>query len=199
MTNNVFDLSAGIEIGVASTVAFTNSLFVNHLLTKKNFSKKDFFNMNLKIKKTIIKNKNTLNKLSNLNEAGFVLSNSINSFSSEASLKMSELTQNIFLSQDFNGLKHGFYSCINENETPIILDSNFSNNLLNQLISRKAITIGFNNKNLKYNLLISSKNSFEFEILKYVLIQITAFKIAIKKKLNPDKPRNLAKSITVES
>ncbi|MCH8519988.1 MAG: SIS domain-containing protein [Nanoarchaeota archaeon] len=235
----VITLNAGIEIGVASTITYTNALFINHLLVSKFITKYDldsllndnlenyFKNYNELIVQTLLNNSKITQKL-HLKydiasiQRGFSLSNHINSYVLESSLKISELTEILIMPSNFNSLKHGMYSCISENSTIVLVDEQVSSNLLHQLKCRDAITIGFNNKECEFSFIISLDNylidNFEniqtnlksdlqkeeekyflYKLLKIILIQKFAYDIAILKQLNPDRPKNLAKSITVES
>lgn len=53
------------------------------------------------------------------------------------------------------------------------------------------------NKLSHYVIKVPHISEFVAPILKIIPLQLIAYQVAVKKGLNPDKPRNLAKSVTV--
>ena len=72
-------------------------------------------------------------------------------------------------------------------ENVIKLTTNHNNNNLNNLNN-------LNNNNLNNNLNNNNLNEIVFTIC----LQLIAYKLSISRNINPDKPRNLAKVVTVE-
>ena len=93
-----------------------------------------------------------------------------------------------------------------EKDFPVILidsDINHYNKMINvyeEVKSRHAnvITIS-NNYNLERdNLILIPQNKTFSNLLSIIPMQIIAYEISIRKGINPDFPRNLAKVVTVE-
>ena len=74
-------------------------------------------------------------------------------------------------------------------------------NSYEEVKSRKSPCIIISNLNNKNNIscyIQVPKNPDYQEILFTVIIQLLSYSISIKKGINPDKPRNLAKVVTVD-
>ena len=125
----------------------------------------------------------------------------------EGSLKLKEISY--IHSEAYPGgeLKHGPISLI-VNEFPvigIITDENLSAKTISniqEVISRGAKTIIVTNQELNktfnYVLEIPDVNKYLSPVLSAIPLQLLAYYIAKEKGLDVDKPRNLAKSVTVE-
>lgn len=208
-------LDAGVETAVASTKAYTAKLSVLLLLVfsmigKLSEGKKILENTANEIDR-ILNKKNTdmLKKLAaklKRSRGIYAIGRGV-SYSSalETALKIKEVSY--ISSEGLAGgeLKHGPIALI-ENGTPCIVfapndetyDSIISNAM--EIKSRGGFTIG-----------VSSKNSNAFDhwikvndlkdgsfIAQIVPIQLLAYFLTLERKLDPDKPRNLAKSVTVK-
>jgi len=62
----------------------------------------------------------------------------------------------------------------------------------------EVIGINYRNNQVFEQFLPVDKNGFYTPIASIVYPQLMAYYIALEKKLDPDKPRNLAKSVTVK-
>ncbi len=74
-------------------------------------------------------------------------------------------------------------------------------NSIHQMKSRGAKIIGISNRNndlYDYFIKLPLVNKYLYPIIEIIPIQILSYYLAIKKKPNPDYPRNLAKSVTVK-
>ncbi|HLC38065.1 MAG TPA: SIS domain-containing protein [Candidatus Norongarragalinales archaeon] len=103
-------------------------------------------------------------------------------------------------------LKHGTLALI-EKGTPVILlnpkDESFADSLSNgmEAKARGAKIIALSNaENENYDLLfkLPACDSVFYPILEVVPLQLLAYYSAVERGKNPDKPRNLAKSVTVK-
>ena len=101
-------------------------------------------------------------------------------------------------------LKHGVIALI-EKETPVIclVDKANRENMLSsahEVKARGAQVIGIASKNEEiFDLFIELPQNEKFTNLSSIIVaQLLAYEIALIKKLDPDKPRNLAKSVTVK-
>ena len=126
----------------------------------------------------------------------------------ECALKMKEICY--IHGEGINGsaLKHGPLAMIHQ-YFPVILLINHNNvdkmiNVYHELKSRNAyifiITseIDILKMNKKLNIIYFPKNNVCSEILIMLIIQHLCYEISIKKKINPDRPKNLAKVVSVE-
>ena len=85
---------------------------------------------------------------------------------------------------NYNNLKSTYYEIFGR-ETNLFVVSN-SQNVINEL----AIT--------DQNYILVNKLDYYNEIIFTILLQKLAYEISIAKGINPDKPKNLAKVVTVE-
>lgn len=206
-------INAGPEIGVASTKAFTGQLAVLKLLEyalkdQLNEGRKSITQTADKINKTIEKNNKTIEEISEKfadeENVYFIGRNKGYDTAKEADLKLKELSY--IHSESFPGgeFKHGNISLVEE-ETPVVSflkEPGFEEIVSNTLEARSRgadiIAVGQSPQlqQFKYNIQVpEDENS---EILEIIPFQLIAYKTSIKKGNNPDKPRNLAKSVTVK-
>ena len=128
--------------------------------------------------------------------------------SMEGALKLKEISYLNAVCYQAGELKHGTISLIEKN-TPVIAivtekdikDKTISN--IKEVMSRGAYVIcvsSFNMPKDAYNDLIDIKkvNPFFQPILAVIPLQLMAYYVALRLGCNIDKPRNLAKSVTVE-
>ena len=210
----VLPVCAGREISVASTKAYTCQISILYLLA--NFIAGGIDNFNLAIKN--LKNaanaildfdKLTVDRiatmLSNKNEAIFIGKGLDSITAQEASLKLKEVSYINSSSYPSGELKHGFLALITT-ETPLIAvitqPSLLSKTLnsSNEAASRGANVILVSQCN-EVNANITIKNLSDenlMPVMSIVPLQYLAYLVSIKRGINPDKPRNLAKSVTVE-
>lgn len=124
----------------------------------------------------------------------------------ESSLKLKEVSYINATNYSSGELKHGFLALVEEG-TPLFVFcsqseiSSKSINAANEAISRGAHRILITNikqENNKDVIFIDEPNELTASILMIAPMQYLAYKVSISKGINPDKPRNLAKSVTVE-
>ena len=215
-------LNAGREVGVASTKAFTSQVIllsmiaiylsqINNLnIEKRKRYIKCLRNLPIDIKNTLNDNYEIIEKISNnfLNTYSlFILGkNNFKYVADEGSLKIKEITYIHSESYALSALRHGPYALLNENIPVIFLVNDDSNiNLINSTIeeikSRNSMVYCITN-----NELVSSKSDLNIKVPKNELysglllnipIQLLSYNISIIRGNNPDKPRNLAKCVSV--
>jgi len=217
----VFLMNAGPEISVASTKAFTSQLFTLLLLTVvvsrkfgniENNMVKDLRKINSVIDsiyqlETDIKK--IASKFKNKEHTLFLGKGSSYPVALEAALKLKEISY-IHASAYHSGeLKHGPLALVDK-KMPVVCflpDNHLAKLVLSNLAeveARQGQTFIFTNKK------IPKKNN-KVEIIKmpdcpdlivpilYIIpAQFLSYHVALKKKTDVDKPRNLAKSVTVE-
>lgn len=118
----------------------------------------------------------------------------------EGALKIKEVTYIHAEALDVISLKHGPLAMV-EPGTKVIAIVGTQENLRNidELKARGAIIIGISEercKNFDYFIRTVPAATFSFAPVLFIL-QLLSYNIAVKRGLNPDKPRNLAKSVTV--
>ncbi len=211
-------LHAGVEIAVASTKAYTSQIAILSILAYEvatQIGRKMKFNLEKELavvtsaidsilddKKTI---KNIANKLFTERNA-FYIGRGVDYYSAcEASLKLKEVSY--IQTEGFAGgeLKHGTIALIEKN-TPVValitntkLDLNTRSNI-SEVASRGANTLVITLEKLARENDYAIPNVHEdlAPIVSIVVTQLFAYYAATGRGLDVDKPRNLAKSVTVE-
>ena len=222
----VLPIHAGPEIGVASTKAFIGQLIVLYILCLKISSlrseiKKDIYNQNIEnLKKLPESLKETLKSESNiqlmakefLDARGSMFLGRGSSFpiALEGALKLKELSYLHAEGYPAGEMKHGPLALIEEGLPVIVVapkDKYFEKTLSNmqEVIARggKIIFITNNKKdsiseNIRFGLRVPYLDDLLTPIILTVPLQLLAYHVALLKNCDIDKPRNLAKSVTVE-
>ncbi len=216
-------LNAGREIGVASTKSFTSMCIILSLIAmwfyqlknKDSLKIKNYLNslrsLHYKVE-FLLKEINVIDSYLNIFEEKhnlFILGKSkFESISREASLKIKEISYIHSEAYSGSALKHGPFALL-EKDFPVILLIDHENeskmmNVYEEIKSRGAnILVISNIKRLNERLDIKKKIILPYiehydEILYIILLQYLSYTLAIKRGNNPDKPRNLAKVVTVE-
>ena len=222
----VLPIHAGPEIGVASTKAFLGQLVVLYILSLKlsfirgDIEKKDYDTNVENLKKLPDSIKNTLKLESEiqlmakefLNAKGSMFLGRGNSFpiALEGALKLKELSYLHAEGYPAGEMKHGPLALIEEGLPVIVIapkDKYYEKTLSNmqEVIARggKIFFITDNNKrllstNIRLRLRVPRVDNFLSPILLTIPLQLLAYHVALLKNCDIDKPRNLAKSVTVE-
>ena len=221
LSNLVFLMNAGPEISVASTKAFTSQLFTLLLLTvilSRKFGKfeksmvsdiKAINEIMVELYKMEPEIKAIATKFKNKDHTLFLGKGTTYPIALEAALKLKEISY-IHASAYHSGeLKHGPLALVDK-KMPVVCflpDNHLAKLVLSNLAeveARQGQTFIFTNKKIV-------KNKKKVEIIKmpdcpnlivpilYIIpAQILSYHVALKKKTDVDKPRNLAKSVTVE-
>ncbi len=205
-------LNAGPEKCVLATKSFTAKIAVLHLLAHS--LNNDFEKGALQIKKAIrevrklIKQdplKPLIDKLKN-KERIFVIGRGVSYPTAlEAALKIKEVSYIHAEGIAAGELKHGVIALI-EKGTPVIVfnpaDETYEDTLSSayEVKARGAHIIGISCKSHPvYDDYIEVKKCEDATIIPHVVIaQLLGYHLAVAKGLDPDKPRNLAKSVTVK-
>ncbi|MBT5808020.1 glutamine--fructose-6-phosphate transaminase (isomerizing) [Candidatus Uhrbacteria bacterium] len=127
----------------------------------------------------------------------------------EGALKLKEVSYVHAEGYSSGEMKHGPIALIDQGFPSIVLcpeDSVFEKNCSNmqELRARRGPLIGITTKGAQIDHLVDARIDIPktIECLQPILstipLQLFAYEMAIARKLNPDKPRNLAKSVTVE-
>lgn len=213
----VLPVCAGVEIAVASTKAYVCQLtalymFFSHLAEIRTGAKLNYYQDVLMIAEKISKiNFQKIEKIaeyiSKKNEVVFIGKGIDYVTASEASLKLKEISYINSFEFMSGELKHGYLALI-ENNTPIFVfacNKELNSKTMNsakeaEARGAKIILITNDEKLAKSEDVIwaDETNSHLCSILSIVPMQYLAYRVSVKKNINPDQPRNLAKSVTVE-
>ncbi len=222
----VLPIHAGPEIGVASTKAFIGQLIVLYILSLKisfirgdldkkiyNQKIKNLENLSNSIKKTLALESNIqLMAKEFLNARGSMFLGRGSSFpiALEGALKLKELSYLHAEGYPAGEMKHGPLALIEEGLPVIVIapkDKYFEKTLSNmqEVIARggKIFFITDNKKdsiseNIRFGIRVPYLDNLLSPILLAVPLQLLAYHVALLKNCDIDKPRNLAKSVTVE-
>lgn len=216
--------NAGKEVGVASTKAFTSQVVCVSLaaiwfsaLQGINEKKRqrfitDLHNLSSDIKLTLdATNNNILDIATKLNKYNnmFLLGKGSDEFiAKEGSLKIKEISYIHSEGYSASSLKHGPFALLDENFPVIIfnLDQNNRAKILNcyqEVASRGAPILIISNdmtlsREVECDVIYVPENKTYSSLLGIIPIQLLAYHLSANKGINPDKPKNLAKVVTVE-
>lgn len=122
----------------------------------------------------------------------------------EGSLKMKEVSYIHAEAFDLASIKHGPLALISDKTFVIaVLTDDTKDSAINNLEEIKArggkiIGIAKKNEDI-FNRFIRVPGNRSFDMVYYLFIlQLLSYKVSVKRKIDPDKPRNLAKSVTVK-
>jgi len=215
LSHQVIYLNCGAEIGVAATKTFLSQLAIFYLLS---FSMVNSFDeaaaklndLSSAITRVLDWNKSELIKLSQkLKDKNdfYYIARGINfAIASEGALKLKEISYIHAEGMPAGELKHGTLALI-EPGTPVVVicpaDYTFLETLSNAMEtkSRGAYIIGVSDKESDiYDswVKIPAVDELLYPMVAVVPLQLLAYYLAINRGCDPDKPRNLAKSVTVK-
>ena len=216
----VLPICAGPEIAVASTKAFSAMLavlymFTSHLKNKIGSAKTNYLKhiYNLANSTIMPKTQDVISlakEVASQTKVFFIGRDKDYILSEEASLKLKEISYINCSAHPAGELKHGFLALI-DNGTFVFVTATIqellekSLNGANEAMARggKIILITnkrISNKKLNFYKIIKLRcvNKNLMPIVTIVYFQLLAYYTSILKNINPDQPRNLAKSVTVE-
>ncbi|MDA9653528.1 glutamine--fructose-6-phosphate transaminase (isomerizing) [Candidatus Pelagibacter sp.] len=226
-SNFILPIHCGPEIGVASTKAFLGQILVLYILTLKFSSlKKDIENKDYQEKiKDLKKLPNLIEKTLSIDNEIQAISSTFNEakgsmflgrgfsypIALEGALKLKELSYIHAEGYPAGEMKHGPLALIEEGMPVVVLaprDSYYKKTISNmqEVIARGAKVLLITNKskdeivseNIWETIEVESTNDDLLPFLLTIPLQKLAYYSALKKGYDIDKPRNLAKSVTVE-
>ena len=210
-------LNAGVEKAVASTKSYTSMLVVLSLIGMWFKSNNNLIINNLRNIPDVVSNLlnndlinqeclNLVDEIKRKNiENMFILgSDKLFSVAKEGALKIKEISYIHAEAYSAGSLKHGPFALLDPKTIVILLvSSNNKDKLISTYHEINARDTNcyvltdidldiFTNK-----IIIPNINYYE-EILFVITLQLIAYNLSISREINPDKPRNLAKVVTVE-
>jgi glucosamine--fructose-6-phosphate aminotransferase (isomerizing) len=215
--------NAGKEVGVASTKAFTSqvvclSMAAVWFAKMQNVNEKkrikmitDLRNLSNDIKITldlcndIVKD---ISKKINASSMFLLGKGSDECVAKEGSLKIKEISYIHSEGYSSSSLKHGPFALLDENFPVIILNLDQTQNTktlncFQEVTARNAPIIFITNNESatvenNCDIIFVPENKTYASLLGIIPIQLLAYYLSLNKGINPDKPRNLAKVVTVE-
>jgi len=189
------------EIAVASTKTYCCQLFVFAYICKK--LQNPDYDLNIKSLSENLKNylkilniKAIAEQLKDVNRMILIAKDIDYITILEASLKIREIDYIFTLPMYSGELKHGTLSLVDENCYVITLNSDTNSNKLqnavNEIKSRKGNIIDFS------QIVKANVDEYFKPIFAIIPFQLLSYQISVINGRNPDMPRNLAKSVTVE-
>jgi glucosamine--fructose-6-phosphate aminotransferase (isomerizing) len=218
MSDIFFMSNAGSEICVASTKVFTSQVSFGYLLAKSLINEYSEAKMELSIlsqnlgsffNEKTFSNIKEISELLKSKEHFFILGKGQNyHIAQEGALKIKEISYKHFEGFAAGELKHGVIALI-EKGTPVISiisdDANYKDliSATYEVKARGALTIGVGdkkfNKEKSFDYFIPVAQSNELKAVADVIpFQLISYYLALSLGNSIDKPRNLAKSVTVK-
>jgi len=215
--------NAGKEVGVASTKAFTSqvvclSMAAIWFSTLQGINEKkrqriigDLHNLSTDIKLALdacnAQIKDIAKKINSSNM--FLLGKGSDEFiAKEGSLKIKEISYIHSEGYSSSSLKHGPFALLDENFPVIILNLDQTHraktiNCYQEVASRGAPILMISNdmtlsNEITCDIIYVPENKSYASLIGIIPIQLLAYHLSINKGINPDKPKNLAKVVTVE-
>lgn len=216
--------NAGREMGVASTKAFTSQVISLSLMAvwfsqieginelKRKALIKDLKNLSNDIKNTLNNIENDVMKIAEIlkdyNHLFLLGSGSDYCISEEGSLKIKEISYIHSEGYAASALKHGPFALLDK-QFPVILLNCVEEynakvyNCFEEIHSRNSpVFVITNNKDIVLNrnceILQVSYNKSYSSLLGILPLQLLAYYVSVKRGNNPDLPKNLAKTVTVD-
>ena len=215
--------NAGKEVGVASTKAFTSqvvclSMAAIWFSTLQNINEKkrvrmvsDLHNLSTDIKLTLeLCSENIKEYITKINKSNmFLLGKGSDEFiAKEGALKIKEISYIHSEGYSSSSLKHGPFALLDENFPVIILNMDQTHraktlNCYQEVSSRNAPVLLITNdmsisSDVSCDIIYVPENKSYASLIGIIPIQLLAYHLSISKGINPDKPKNLAKVVTVE-
>jgi len=216
--------NAGKEVGVASTKAFTSQVVCLSMAAvwfstiqginekKREKIMNDLNNLAKDVQVTIDECKDLVMKLAekmtNASNLFLLGKGSDDCIAKEGSLKIKEMSYIHSEGYSASSLKHGPFSLLDEKFPVIILNLDIEHrakilNCCQEVNSRNSPIIFItNDKTIKNELscdtIYVSENKTYASLLGLIPIQLLSYYLSVNKGINPDKPKNLAKVVTVE-
>ncbi len=208
IADEVVFLNSGPEVSVAATKTFTSQLAVVYCLL---FPEKDFSEIPKLIESSLQKEeeiRNTVSKLINRHNFFFLGRGLSVPIAMEGALKFKEISYRHAEAYPGGELKHGPLSLIEEGVPVIALapaDESVFKMLGNikEVRARGGFVISFTNskeieKESDVSIQIPETDPLLYPFATVIPLQLLAYHASVARGINPDRPRNLAKSVTVE-
>lgn len=213
--DEVLYINAGIECAVATTKAYTLQALMFSLLvykeTKDNSIREEYNRLPLELEKLLDKDyHNTVKRIYRHEDIFFIGRQNDFALCMEGSLKLKEISYLHSEAYAAGELKHGTISLI-EKGTPVIAivtDNDIAEKTISNIKETKArgaYVLLITKDNIEVNndvyddiIRIPDYSIYTNSLLVIEVLQMIAYYVALSRGCDIDKPRNLAKSVTVE-
>mgnify|MGYP001163843580 CR=1 FL=1 len=219
------NIGCGSEFAVASTKTFTSTTITLYILSKYVYSKRHDINFDhneivyeleqLKSKVALILNKQgeikkISKEISRIEHILFLGRDIMYPVAMEGALKMKEICYIHAEAYPAGEMKHGVNALIGKKMPSLIMaptgiSFNKMQSTVNEIKARNGEVIGLTDNesneftSLLSNYLIIDSFNYNLDVILYSInLQLLSFYTSLFLKINPDRPRNLAKTVTVE-
>jgi glucosamine--fructose-6-phosphate aminotransferase (isomerizing) len=205
-------LGCGPEIGVAATKSFTSQMTILYKIADKlcdgciSTDWKKISDAVTKILSDTTKIQELAKDLKNIHDL-YLLGRGIHyPIAKEGALKIKEITYVHAEGIAAGELKHGPLALMDSSTYVIIInpdDDSYTDNIsnVNEIKARGAKIIGISNKPHEvydYWIEIPTVNTEMYPLVEVIPLQLIAYYMAVERGIDPDYPKNLAKSVTVK-
>ena len=187
---------AGKEVGVASMKTFTNQVVCLALLAGLDV---DLDQLSRDIQATIDVSEPICKTIKYADHLFLIGKGTDEVIAKEGALKLKEISYIHAEGFSSSSLKHGPFALLDENMPVVLLDLVGANlmNTYHEVQSRKSPIFYITNRENENANIIIPENKMFASLLGIIPLQLLAYYISIHKGINPDKPKNLAKVVTV--
>ncbi len=211
MSDISLSINCGPEIGVAATKSFTAQLALFYRLADAISNSKSNDHKRYDLLRDAVEHALSLElediaeEIKGTNDI-YILARSIHyPIALEGALKIKELAYIHAEGMQAGEFRHGPLALIDDTCVVIVInprDETFKDTISNvmEIKARKGKVIGISDVESEvydYNIKIPSVDGF-YPLIEVIPLQLLAYHLAVKRNYNPDYPRNLAKSITVD-
>lgn len=216
MSDSILAINCGPEIGVAATKSFMGQLMIIYKIvnilsrSQMPFDEINQKNLLMMVKKVLGLDSMIQDLISSLDKNIkdiYILGRSIHyPIALEGALKIKELAYIHAEGIAAGELKHGPLALIDKESVVVVLnptDETYQDVISssNEIKSRGAYIIGISNKNADiYDRFVElpDVDNYLYPIMEIIPLQLMSYYLALEKQVDPDYPRNLAKSVTVK-
>jgi glucosamine--fructose-6-phosphate aminotransferase (isomerizing) len=216
MSDSILAINCGPEIGVAATKSFMGQLMIIYKIvnilsrSQMPFDEINQKNLLMMVKKVLGLDSMIQDLISSLDKNIkdiYILGRSIHyPIALEGALKIKELAYIHAEGLAAGELKHGPLALIDKESVVVVLnptDETYQDVISssNEIKSRGAYIIGISNKNADiYDRFVElpDVDNYLYPIMEIIPLQLMSYYLALEKQVDPDYPRNLAKSVTVK-
>jgi len=206
-------MNAGVEKAVAATKSFVNSMVILVMINSFLQGNQEQMIRDLKLLNINLYNLFVPSVISTIKKISKLIKNDQSLFyvgkndgyllALEGALKMKEVSYIHAEAFDLAAIKHGPLALISNKSKVISIVTNPVNDVLyglEEIKARGGKIIGiYNQKNDLFDYFIHTPEAGIFSFVPQIIVtQLLAYYTSISKGINPDKPRNLAKSVTVK-
>ena len=194
-------INVGKEVGVASTKSFTGQVIVLYLISQW-FSERSItqFNLYKDISETLKLHDHIKKNITPIMEtcsSCFILGKGHNyALAREGALKIKEISYIHAEAYELSELKHGPFALLTSETVVILIGDHELDACYHEIKSRGSKIIVISNINT-----LGCPNLIQVPSINYIAytipLQLLAYECSVSRGINPDKPRNLAKVVTV--